>query len=205
VWSNKRTLLENEIRKNEGVLRLAPTWVPRSNSVPGRRIKLHPDDYYSFGPPRGGIVERWLSSTTKADNGAETTENEGLSFIYLRTKDGTERVSFKEAIEDLLGEVILGKAAMQKYGRLMAFAKFFDNKLPIVFHLHPSDEFAERTRMLGKPEAYYFPPQLNNVNNNLPITYFGLQTGVTRAQLMECFDNWEKADTESPPFQEVTV
>ncbi len=47
--------------QGKGILRLAPTWVPRSFCVPGRRIKLHPDDYYILGGQRGGIDERWLS------------------------------------------------------------------------------------------------------------------------------------------------
>ncbi len=31
------------------VFRLFSTWVPRVFCVPGRRLKLHPNDYYSFG------------------------------------------------------------------------------------------------------------------------------------------------------------
>jgi hypothetical protein len=34
---------------------LTPTWVPRSFLHPGRRIKLHPDDYYASGADRGEI------------------------------------------------------------------------------------------------------------------------------------------------------
>ena len=47
-----------------GILRLAPTWVPRSFLQPGRRLKLHPADYYALGAHRGGIDERWFASTT---------------------------------------------------------------------------------------------------------------------------------------------
>ena len=28
--------------QGEGILRLAPAWVPRSFCIPGKRIKLHP-------------------------------------------------------------------------------------------------------------------------------------------------------------------
>src|SRR5947209_20230066 len=64
----------------EGILRLAPTWVPRSFLMPGRRIKLAPQDIYAYGADRGGIDERWFASTTPAAN--ENAEpNEGLSFI----------------------------------------------------------------------------------------------------------------------------
>ena len=41
------------LEQGEGILRLVPNWVPRSFCVPGRRIKLHPDDYYALGSDRG--------------------------------------------------------------------------------------------------------------------------------------------------------
>jgi len=47
------------LEEGEGILRLAPCWVPRSFLMPGRRLKLHPDDYYALGAHRGGIDERW--------------------------------------------------------------------------------------------------------------------------------------------------
>src|SRR5438552_17370923 len=64
-----------------GILRLEPCWVPRSFMIPGRRLRLHPDDLYAFGGQRGGINERWFASTTKTSNGPLTTEFEGLSFV----------------------------------------------------------------------------------------------------------------------------
>ena len=54
--------------ENDGLLRLAPNWVPRSFLQPGRRLKLHPADYYALGKDRGGIDERWFGSTTAAAN-----------------------------------------------------------------------------------------------------------------------------------------
>ena len=86
----KASLAENALEQGKGILRLAPTWVPRSFCVPGRRIKLHPDDYYVLGGVRGGIDERWLSSTTPAKNGPLTGENEGLSAVVFN--DGTKEV-----------------------------------------------------------------------------------------------------------------
>ncbi len=67
-----KSISECAMEQGQGVLRLAPTWVPRSFCVPGRRIKLHPNDYYALGGRRGGIDERWFSSTTHADNGPDT-------------------------------------------------------------------------------------------------------------------------------------
>src|ERR1700704_1699801 len=49
----------------EGILRLAPTWVPRSFLMPGGRLKLAPQDLYALGTHRGGIDERWFASTRR--------------------------------------------------------------------------------------------------------------------------------------------
>ena len=55
--SNKQ-IVEDVLDQGNGVLQLAPTWVPRSFCVPGRRIKLHPDDTYILGLEWGGIDDR---------------------------------------------------------------------------------------------------------------------------------------------------
>ena len=63
------------LAENDGILRLAPTWVPRSYMVPGRRLKMDARDLYAYGAHRGGIDERWIASTTMAMNeGARRTK-----------------------------------------------------------------------------------------------------------------------------------
>ena len=69
----------------DGILRLAPTWVPRSFLMPGRRLKLHPDDLYALGAARGGIDERWFASTTPAANEGAPPD-EGLSYVVHEGK-----------------------------------------------------------------------------------------------------------------------
>ncbi|MGI9110449.1 MAG: hypothetical protein ACR2KA_10575, partial [Opitutales bacterium] len=59
--SGVASLVEKELAKTGGLLRLAPCWVPRSFLQPGKRLKLHPDDLYAFGLSRGGIDERWFA------------------------------------------------------------------------------------------------------------------------------------------------
>src|ERR671929_914858 len=86
-----------------GVLRLEPTWVPRTFMLPGRRLKLHPDDLYALGGHRGGINERWFSSTTNADNGPGTPADEGLSYV----RAGGARFLLKEAVDEA-GDLLLG-------------------------------------------------------------------------------------------------
>jgi hypothetical protein len=44
------------LSEGDGVLRMVPTWVPRPFNKPGKRIRLHPDDYYAMGMERGAIV-----------------------------------------------------------------------------------------------------------------------------------------------------
>src|SRR5215207_5571228 len=101
-----------------GVVRLMPNWVPRSFCVPGRRLRLHPQDLYALGAHRGGIDERWFSSTVAADNGPGTPDDEGLSYIYA---DG-EKVTLRDAI-GLMGERLLGAEAMNTYGGWVMYSK----------------------------------------------------------------------------------
>jgi hypothetical protein len=188
--SEKKALVQSELGKNGGVLRLAPCWVARNFMQPGRRLKLDPRDYYAYGGAKGGIDERWFASTTPADNAEYTIENEGLSFILAYTPAGNaEQILLKEAI-DIMGQDIIGEYMMNKYGRWMMFSKFFDNMGPIAHHVHLKNEHAANVNMLGKPEGYYFPPQQNNVYNNFPHTYFGLNPGTTREQVINCLKIW---------------
>src|SRR5436309_14064602 len=77
--------MRRAIEAGEGILRLAPTWVPRSFLMPGRRIKLAPQDLYALGAHRGGIDERWFSSTTPAANEGAPPD-EGLSYVVVEGK-----------------------------------------------------------------------------------------------------------------------
>ena len=123
-----KELLNLALTKGKGILRLCPNWVPRSFCVPGRRLKLHPDDYYSFGAHRGGIDERWFSSTTKADNGPLTLKDEGLSYIFIEDGARKEKILLKDALE-IKGDDIIGSNLMDKYGGWSMYSKFFDNIL----------------------------------------------------------------------------
>ena len=186
-----KTLIYDALTAGEGVVRLAPCWVPRAFLMPGGRLKLDPRDLYALGAHRGGIDERWFSSTTKAANGPLTGEDEGLSYIAFNGR----KVLLKEAIETA-GDQFLGADVMQTYSGWNLLCKFFDNLGPIPHHLHQNDEFAARVGQKGKPEAYYFPPQYNFAGNNFPYTFMGLNPGVTKDDILRCLEKWNEGDNE---------
>ena len=191
--NNAKNIIENALLQGKGVFRLFPTWVPRAFCIPGKRLKLHPDDYYALGAHRGGIDERWFASTVKADNGPETSPDEGLSYIYFEDGSKEHKVLLKDAIE-LMGKEILGEEIMREHGGWTMFAKFFDNMDPLPHHVHLDDEKASKVGQLGKPEGYYFPKQLNNHGGYFPYTFFGLNPGTKREDIVNCLKNWDKGD-----------
>ena len=186
---SKRALVEEALKAGEGVVRLAPCWVPRSFLMPGGRLKLDPRDLYALGAHRGGIDERWFSSTTNAANGPGTPDDEGLSYLVF---DGG-RILFKEAIA-LSGDKFLSPAVMAREGGWNLLCKFFDNLGPIPHHMHQREEHAQLVGRLGKPEAYYFPSQYNLKSNNFPYTFMGLEPGTTRDDVLGCLKRWNEGD-----------
>lgn len=188
VSSNIRNCAESHLEDTGGLLRLSPTWVPRSFLQPGLRLKLHPDDTYAYGLSRGGIDERWFGSTTVTANEGRA-EDEGLSYVVV----GRERFTLRDLIAEC-GAGIIGKAIWDKYQKWPVYSKFFDNMGPIPHHMHQNAEQAALVGQEGKPESYYFPPQHNNVGNNFPYTFMGLEPGTTRDQIRACIANWQKGD-----------
>jgi hypothetical protein len=182
-------LIKDALTAGDGLVRLAPCWVPRSFLMPGGRLKLDPRDLYALGAHRGGIDERWFSSTTNAANGPGTPSDEGLSYIAA---DG-KRVLLKEAI-DTQGDAFLGADVMRERGGWNLLCKFFDNLGPIPHHMHQNDADAARVGQRGKPEAYYFPPQYNFKDNNFPYTFMGLEPGTTKDDIRRCLERWNEGD-----------
>ena len=172
----------------EGILRLSPTWVPRSFLMPGGRLKLARQDLYALGTHRGGIDERWFASTTPAANeGAPPSE--GLSDVVAEGDSFTLR----DAIASHGAEMI-GKDMWDTYGKWPVYSKFFDNLGPIPHHMHQNAEQAKKLGLEGKPESYYFPPQHNWTGNNFPYTFMGLEPGTTKDEIRDCLERWNEGD-----------
>jgi hypothetical protein len=172
----------------EGILRLAPTWVPRSFLMPGGRLKLAREDLYALGTQRGGIDERWFASTTPAANEGAPPD-EGLSYVV---HDG-DRFTLKDAIARH-GPEMIGKPIWDAYKKWPVYSKFFDNLGPIPHHMHQTAEQAAKVGREGKPESYYFPPQLNWTGNNFPYTFMGLEPGTRKDDIRRCLERWDEGD-----------
>ncbi len=185
---NVGAILSRALEAGGGLLRLTPTWVPRSFLHPGKRIKLAPTDWYAYGAHRGGIDERWFGSTTEAAN-ENRTPDEGLSYVAFEGQRFTLRDAVAEA-----GSRLIGRPLFDRYKKWPVYSKFFDNMGPIPHHMHQSFEHARLTGQEGKPESYYFPPQYNNVDNNFAYTFMGLEPGTTKADLRRCLENWDQGD-----------
>ncbi|WP_278469974.1 hypothetical protein [Gimesia maris] len=186
--SNVAKLAADALTEGGGIFRLSPTWVPRSFLQPGRRLKLHPNDYYALGTHRGGIDERWFGSTTVAANEG-APDDEGLSYCVF----GGEKFTLRDAISEL-GAEIIGDSIWGKYNRWPVYSKFFDNMGPIPHHMHQNAEQAAKVGQEGKPESYYFPPQMNAIGNNFPYTFMGLEPGTTKQDVIDCLDRWNDGD-----------
>ncbi len=185
---NLGAILDRAMDAGGGLLRLTPTWVPRSFLHPGKRIKLAPTDWYALGAHRGGIDERWFASTTEAANEGRLPD-EGLSYITCEGK----RFLLIDAVAEA-GARLVGKEMFDKYGRWPVYSKFFDNAGPIPHHMHQSADHAALTGQEGKPESYYFPPQVNAAENHFDYTFMGLEPGTTKADVRKCLEDWNKGD-----------
>jgi hypothetical protein len=148
--SEKRKIVENGLAKGNGILRLAPAWVARDFLPPGRRLGLKEEEY-EVGE-RGWISERWIGSTTKADNRVGPPD-EGLSYIGL---EGGESITLKEAVE-VAGPAIMGEEYAKTHKGLGRLAKIYDFGARIPYHLHQMKKDAALVGANPKEEAYYWP------------------------------------------------
>jgi hypothetical protein len=190
---SNRSLIEHILEKGAGIFRLNPVFVPRPFGKAGRRLKLHPDDYYALGLARGSIKERWFSSTIAAQNGSLAASDEGMSYVAADYKS-PEKFTLKEAI-DLLGAQIVGEELMKNYGGWPMYSKFFDFNNPLFHHVHLMFEHAKLVGKLGKPESYYFPKQYNNHTGEFNASYFGFDPSTKPEEVKQRLRDYNKGDT----------
>lgn len=181
-----RDRLEKALESGGGILRLQPAWVARDFLPAGRRLGL-PDDAYDVGE-RGHICERWLGSTTEADN-AVGPPNEGLSFLELA--DGFT-MSLRDAVDEA-PEAILGAEYARSHGTLGRLPKLFDYAARLPLHLHQRQCHADLVGRHSKDEAYYFPPDVDMGPH--PETFLGVHPHIAdegcHEVLLPYLEDWD--------------
>ena len=130
-----KVLVTETLEEGKGILNLIPVFVPRRFSKAGRRLRLHPHDYYALGTERGSIKERWFSSVIPAMNGELAPDDEGMSYVLPADGNLDNKFLLRDAVE-LLGEQIIGRELQEKYGTWPMYSKFFDYNEPLFHHLH---------------------------------------------------------------------
>jgi hypothetical protein len=173
---NTREMIAAALDQGNGILRLDPTWVARSFIPSGKRIGLA-DEAYHVGQ-RGWITERWIGSTTLAENPVGPPD-EGLS--DLRLPDDT-RWSLKAAVESA-GDLIMGDEYAQTHSGLGRLAKILDYADRISFHYHQDEASAALVGCNPKEEAYYFLEDTDP--GPRPETFFGVHPSIVEQQNYE--------------------
>ncbi len=166
--SERRGVVEKALGKGNGILRLEPAWVARAFLPPGRRLGLKESEY-AVGE-RGWISERWIGSTTKADN-VISPPDEGLSYLALEG----ERMTLKEAVE-VAGDLVMGAAYAKTHKGLGRLPKIYDFNSRIAYHLHQRTKDAALVGRNSKEEAYYFPEGVDPGPH--PETFFGVHPSI---------------------------
>lgn len=157
--------VQRVIDETGGFLTLDPALVARDWLPPGRRLGLAEDEY-DLGE-RGSICERWLASTTRADNRVGPAD-EGIS--QVRTSWGA-RLHLDQAVT-AAGDLIMGAAYDADHDGLGRLAKIFDYGARIPYHIHPPADQAALVGRNSKDEAYYFPPGVDLGDH--PESFYGV-------------------------------
>ena len=123
---------------------------------------------------RGAICERWLASTTPADN-AVPHPDEGLSAVA--TPDGS-RLLLADLVRSAPDLVLGADYAASHPDGLGRLAKIFDYGARLPFHVHPPQAYAARVGRRPKDEAYHFLPGVDQGAH--PETFLGVHPHLAR-------------------------
>jgi hypothetical protein len=172
-----RSALHRLLEQGHGVLRCEPAWVARDFLPPGRRLGLEEHEY-DVGE-RGAICERWLASTTKADNRVGPPD-EGLSRLVAEPGAASEGLLLRDAVQADPEAVMGASYAAAHPGGLGRLAKLFDYGARLPYHIHPPQEFASLVGTSSKDESYYFPDGVDLGAH--PETFFGVHPWIAERQ-----------------------
>lgn len=176
-------IVDEELHRTGGVLRLRPTYARRFYRDGGRLGLAGKKPGGTFIPKENlHYPERWIASTSLAVN-PFPRKNEGLSIVDIPGQEFT--------LQDALAahpEILLGSEYARAHGnQFRVLTKILDGYEPVVMHFHATDAHLKtfpqwfRGHRFGKDEAYYF---LEAPKGVYPYTHFGLHPGVTARDLL---------------------
>jgi hypothetical protein len=180
---SKNSQVVEALKSGEGILRLAPTWVPRSSDA-GSPVETHPDDYYAMSATEAESTSAGWPQRPTANESREP--DEGWSYDY-----GKDRFTLRDAVK-VESRRLIGKKIWDQYKRWPVCSKFFDNLGPIPHHMHQDDEQAKLPAVRAS-RVVLFPPA-QQWQQFIPHTYFGLEPGTTKEDIRRCLETWNKGD-----------
>jgi mannose-6-phosphate isomerase class I len=180
-------IVDQELHRTGGVLRLRPTCVRRwyrdggrlglAGKKPGATL-IQRENLW--------VPERWIASTCIAKN-VFPRKNEGLSIVDIPGQE----FPLKDALA-AHPEILLGSAYAKAHdNEFRVLTKILDGYEPIVMHLHATDAQLKKHpawfkgHRFGKTEAYYF---LEAPKGVYPYTHFGLHPGATANDLLAAIE-----------------
>jgi len=177
---NLATILNNELDRKKGILRMKPTFVART-SYPGLgRLGIKK---YFLGK-RGWLCERWMCSSVVA-SGPMQIKNEGLSEVNIKNVKFFLKDALQLAPERMLG----AKYAKLHNNRFGVLTKILDIGRLIPWHLHAREKHARKYWGKNpKEEAYYYLEHPNR--GPLPYSHLGIHPDVTKEELLLILKRW---------------
>ena len=183
-------VLERALDAGGGLLRLTPTWVPRSFLHPGKRIKLAPGRLVRLRRAprrhRRALVRQHDRGGQRRPRLARRPELRARS----RASGSCCATPWPKP-----GARLIGKAMWDKYKRWPVYSKFFDNMGPIPHHMHQklrarrADRPGRQARELLLPAAAQ-----QRATTTSPTRSWAWSRARPRPSVRKCLENWNKGD-----------
>ena len=187
---NVSGLLSRALDAGEGLLRLTPTWVPRSflasrqadQAAPRRLVRLR-------RPPR----RHRRALVRQHDRGGQRRPRAGRR-AELRAVRRRSSFMLRDAVAEA-GARLIGKAMFDKYKRWPVYSKFFDNMGPIPHHMHQSFEARQARRPGRQARELLLPAAATTTSTTTsPTRSWAWSRARPRTSVRKCLENWNKGD-----------
>ena len=184
------SLLERALDAGEGLLRLTPTWVPRSFLHPGKRIKLHPERLLRLRrQPR-----RHRRALVRHHHRGGQREPHARRGAQLRRRSNGKRFTLRDAVAEA-GDRLIGEAMFEQVqalaGLLEVLRQHGADPAP-----HAPERQAGGARRPGRQAGeLLLPAAAQQRRQQLPLHVHGPGAGHDEGpDSASCLENWNKGD-----------